>query len=206
MLAVEREPAIVATMFGPQSDLVRAFTEALADEGERRGLIGPLELPRLWTRHIINSGLIAPLLRGSIADVGSGAGLPGLVAAIARPDLQFTLVEPMERRVEWLDKQVKRLDLSNVNVLRVRAEEAPKGAFDMVTARAVGALVKLLPITAPLLRSGGELALLKGASVEGELDKASKTIRKHRLLDVRIELLGDGMPTEPTRVFRARVD
>ncbi len=205
--ALEPEPEVAATVFGEHLDGVRAFTEALARHGEELGLIGPLELPRLWTRHIINSGLVAPLLRpGRVGDVGSGAGLPGLVLAISRPDVSFTLIEPMERRVAWLERQVAELGLSNVEVVRARAEETKlKGRLDQVTARAVSALRTLIPITAPLVRPGGELVLMKGAGVDGEITAAEKVIRKFRLSDVEVIVLGEGVATEVTRVFRATV-
>lgn len=193
-------------MFGDRIELARTFTTALAAQGEERGLIGPLEVPRLWTRHILNSAIAAPLFRGTVADVGSGAGLPGIVLAIARPDLQLTLIEPMERRVAWLDEQVVSLGLANVTVVRGRAEDVGlSGTFDMVTARAVSALRTLLPWTAPLVRSGGELALLKGANAENEITAAQKQIRKFLLSDVRVETLGEGVLSETTRVLRATV-
>ncbi|KJL25130.1 16S rRNA (guanine(527)-N(7))-methyltransferase RsmG [Microbacterium azadirachtae] len=203
---LEREPAAAATLFGSRLDLARAFTESLAAQGEERGLIGPLELPRLWTRHILNSAIAAPLFHGSVADVGSGAGLPGIVLAIARPDVEWTLIEPMERRVVWLDEQVEALGLSNVTVVRGRAEDVGLSArFDVVTARAVSALRTLLPWTAPLVRNGGELALLKGANAENEITAAQKQIRKFLLSDVRVETLGEGVLDETTRVLRATV-
>lgn len=174
--------------------------------GEERGLIGPLELPRLWTRHILNSVIAAPLFHGTVADIGSGAGLPGIVLAIARPDVEWTLVEPMERRVTWLNEQVEARGLSNVTVLRSRAEDVPQtGGFDVVTARAVSALRTLIPITAPLVRDGGELALLKGLNAPNEIEAAQKQIKKFRLADVRVEILGEGVLPETTRVVRARV-
>ncbi|WP_448721572.1 16S rRNA (guanine(527)-N(7))-methyltransferase RsmG [Microbacterium natoriense] len=203
---VEVEPAIAGELFGDRIDLARQFTDSLAREGEERGLIGPLELPRLWTRHILNSVIAAPLFHGSVADIGSGAGLPGVVLAIARPDVQWTLIEPMERRVTWLNEQVAGLGLSNVEVLRARAEDVrrPEG-FDVVTARAVSALRTLIPITAPLVRDGGELAFLKGLNVSNEIDAAQKAIKKHRLSNVRVEVLGEGVLAETTRVLRATV-
>ncbi|MFF3026476.1 16S rRNA (guanine(527)-N(7))-methyltransferase RsmG [Microbacterium sp. NPDC057944] len=206
MSDVEVEPAIAAELFGDRIDVARSFTEALAREGEERGLIGPLELPRLWTRHVLNSVIAAPLFHGSVADIGSGAGLPGVVLAIARPDVRWTLIEPMERRVTWLNEQVSSLDLSNVEVLRARAEDVrrPEG-FDVVTARAVSALRTLIPLTAPLVRDGGELTLLKGLNAANEIDAAQKQIKKFRLADVRVEVLGEGVLTETTRVVRARV-
>ncbi|RXZ51708.1 16S rRNA (guanine(527)-N(7))-methyltransferase RsmG [Agromyces binzhouensis] len=204
---LEPEPAAASVVFGDRLEVARAFTESLAEHGEELGLIGPLELPRLWTRHVVNSGLVAPLLRpGHVGDVGSGAGLPGLVLAIARPDVHLTLIEPMERRVAWLERQVGELALDNVEVVRARAEEVKlKGRLDQVTARAVSALRTLIPITAPLLRPGGELVLMKGSGVAGEIGAAEKAIRKSRLSDVEVVVLGEGVVDDVTRVFRARV-
>jgi 16S rRNA (guanine527-N7)-methyltransferase len=204
---LEPEPAAAAQIFGSHLERGRQFTAALARQGEELGLIGPLELPRLWTRHILNSALVAPLLRtGRVGDVGSGAGLPGLVLAIMRPDASFTLIEPMERRVAWLERQVGELELTNVEVVRARAEDSKlKGALDQVTARAVSALRTLIPITAPLLRPGGELVLMKGAGVDGEVAAAEKAIRKYRVHDTEVLVLGEGIVDEVTRVFRATV-
>ncbi len=206
MSGLEAEPAVAATLFGDRIDTARAFTDALAREGEQRGLIGPLELPRLWTRHILNSAIAAPLFHGRVADIGSGAGLPGLVLAIARPDVHWTLIEPMERRVTWLTEQVDALGLENVEILRARAEDVGRpGAFDVVTARAVSALRTLLPLTAPLVRDGGEVTLLKGMNAANEIDAAQKQIKKYKLSDVRVEVLGEGVLPEITRVIRAFV-
>lgn len=204
--ALEVEPAVAVELFGDRIELARQFTAALADQGEERGLIGPLELPRLWTRHILNSVIAAPLFHGSVADIGSGAGLPGIVLAIARPDVHWTLIEPMERRVTWLTEQVEELGLDNVDVLRARAEDVrrPVG-FDVVTARAVSALKTLIPLTAPLVRDGGELTVLKGMNAANEIDAAQKQIKKFRLSDVRVEVLGEGVLPEITRVVRAVV-
>jgi 16S rRNA (guanine527-N7)-methyltransferase len=205
---LEAEPAAAAEIFGEQLDLARLFARNLAEQGEERGLIGPLELPRLWTRHILNCAIVAPLLReGRVGDVGSGAGLPGLVLAIARPDVSFVLIEPMERRVTWLNDQVAALGLSNVVVERARAEELrfPDG-LDQVTARAVSAFRTLIPLTAPLLRPGGELILMKGAGADAEVEAAAKAVRKYRLRNVEVITLGAGVLREVTRVIRATVD
>lgn len=206
---LEAEPAEAAALFGDRIELARRFTRALAEHGEERGLIGPLEVPRLWTRHILNSAVAAPLFPagGRVGDVGSGAGLPGLVLAIARPDVEWVLIEPMERRVTWLNEQIADLGLENVVVERARAEEAGRyeGMLDAVTARAVSALRTLIPWTAPLVRDGGELILLKGQSAPQEIEKAAKVIRKHKLSDVRVEVVGEGEIAEPTRVVRATV-
>jgi 16S rRNA (guanine527-N7)-methyltransferase len=205
---IEAEPAAAAALFGDRIDLARRFTGDLARYGEELGLIGPVELPRLWSRHVLNSALLASVLRpGRVGDVGSGAGLPGLVLAIARPDVQFVLIEPMERRVDWLLTERDRLGLRNVEVVRARAEEAQLAApLDQVTARAVSALTKLIPWCAPLVKTGGELVFLKGARVADELEKARGVMKKWRIRDAEILVLGEGVLPETTRVFRARVD
>jgi 16S rRNA (guanine527-N7)-methyltransferase len=206
MTELEQEPAAAASIFGDRIDLARRFTATLGAQGEERGLIGPLEPPRLWSRHILNSAIAAPLFSGVVGDVGSGAGLPGLVLAIARPDVQWVLIEPMERRVTWLNEQVAELGLDNVEVLRARAEDWRRGrVLDAVTARAVSALRTLVPITAPLVRDGGELILLKGASVANEIEAAEKQLRKFKVSNARVEMLGEGVLDEPTRVLRATV-
>ena len=205
MTGFEQEPDAAVALFGDRIELARRFAADLAREGETRGLIGPLELPRLWSRHILNSALVAPVLRvGVVGDVGSGAGLPGLVLAIARPDVRFVLIEPMERRVDWLLEEVQALGLDNVDVLRARAEDVRLATpLDQVTARAVSALSKLIPLTVPLLRSGGELVFMKGERVDAEIEAAAKVIRKAGLVDVRVEVLGEGVLPEVTRIFRA---
>lgn len=209
MTGLEREPDVAAALFGDRIELARAYTATLAEHGEERGLIGPQELPRLWTRHILNSAIAAPLFPagGMAGDVGSGAGLPGLVLAIARPDVRWVLIEPMERRVAWLDEQVSALGLENVTVERARAEEAGRyeGVLDAVTARAVSALRTLIPWVAPLARDGGELILLKGTGAPAEIEAAQKQIRRFKLSDVRVEVLGEGVLAEETRVVRATV-
>jgi 16S rRNA (guanine527-N7)-methyltransferase len=205
--SIESEPAVASTLFGEQLELARTFTANLVAEGEERGLIGPLELPRIWTRHILNCAIVAPLLRpGVVGDVGSGAGLPGLVLAIARPDVEFLLIEPMERRVAWLNEQVAELGLPNVIVRRDRAEDVRLAeALDQVTARAVSAFRKLIPLTAPLLRDGGELVLMKGAGAPAEVEAATKEMRKYSVHDAEVLTLGEGVLDDVTRVIRARV-
>lgn len=203
---VETRPAVADEIFGDRVGLAQAYANALVRDGELLGLLGPLEYPRLWTRHIINSALIAPLLHGEVGDVGSGAGLPGIPLAIARPDVRFTLIEPMERRHNWLVQQIAELGLDNVKAVRGRAEEiAESVAFDQVTARAVAALSKLLPWTVPLVKYGGEVVLLKGRSAEAEITKAAKVIRRFGLEDIRVEEVGAELDTESTRVVRATV-
>ncbi len=205
---LEAEPDTAVNVFGRQIEPIRQFTADLALHGETLGLIGPLEPPRLWTRHIMNCGVMAPLLLRSarVADVGSGAGLPGLVLAIARPDVHVTLIEPMERRTDWLRDEAARLGLSNVTVVRARAEEATGiELFDQVTARAVSALVKLIPLTAPLVRPGGQLLFLKGIRVADEIDAASAVFRRHHVTQVEVLEVGADVTPEVTRLFRATV-
>lgn len=204
---LESEPRGIDALFGERAALARDFAAHLAEQGERLGLIGPLEAARLWTRHIVNCALLGPLLRpGLVADVGSGAGLPGLVVAIARPDVRFVLIEPMERRVDWLNSEVQRLALDNVEVLRARAQEVSRARpFDQLTARAVSSFDKLLPMTAPLVRPGGELLFMKGERVDQEIAGAAKAIRRWSVRDVEVLVLGDGIAAETTRVLRATV-
>lgn len=169
----------VARFFGEALPKVAGFAGMLVEEGVRRGLIGPREVPRLWERHLINSGAIARLLptRGTLIDVGSGAGLPGVVLAAMRPDLDVVLLEPMERRVTWLEEVVASLGLSSVRVVRGRAEELHGMIVaDAVTARAVAPLDRLVSWTLPLLKTGGVLLAMKGGRAAEELTQASEVI------------------------------
>ena len=205
---IETEPSAAADIAGDRIGVLREFAHDLGARGETLGLIGPLEAPRLWTRHLLNCAVLAPLIQrnATVADIGTGGGMPGLVLAILRPDAHFFLVEPMERRCAWLAEQIHKLALENVEIRRGRAEEF-HGALrvDQVTARAVTALKKLVPLTAPLLRDGGEMLFLKGAAVEAEIGAAEKVLRAHRVHDVTVEELGLGLLVETTRVLRARV-
>lgn len=207
-VVIEQEPAAAAEIAGDRIELLRAFAADLGGRGEELGLIGPLEAPRLWTRHLLNSAVLAPLIRtgAQVADIGTGGGMPGLVLAIVRPEAHFIFIEPMERRCAWLQEQIDTLGLTNAEVRRGRAEEY-HDAFevDQITARAVTALRKLVPLTAPLLVDGGEMLFLKGASVEAEIETAEKAIRKYRVRDARVEELGAGLLAETTRVFRAKI-
>jgi 16S rRNA (guanine527-N7)-methyltransferase len=206
--SLEAEPAEAVALFGDRLDVIREFTRHLAEQGEELGLIGPLELPRLWSRHILNCAIVAPLLRpGLVGDVGSGAGLPGLVLAVARPDVSFILIEPMERRAAWLTSQIKALGLTNTTVLRARAEDVRlQTPLDQVTARAVSAFRTLIPLTAPLVRPGGELVVMKGAGAAGEVSNAAKAIARFRLRNVEVLTLGEGVLQDVTRVIRATVE
>ena len=179
---VEQPTPEMREIFGVSFAAAEHFAQMLAEEGELRGLVGPRELPRLWSRHIVNSAAVVPFLpaRGSVADVGSGAGFPGIVVALLRPDLDVTLIETMERRTQWLSDVVEELDLDNVTIRRARAEEI-KDRYDVVTARAVANLSKLVRLTAPLLRPGGALLALKGMRAQDEVDDAKYVIKKAKL-------------------------
>ena len=173
-------PAAVE-LFGEALPRAEAYVAHLADTGIEWGLIGPREAPRLWERHVLNCAVVEELLpQGAlVADVGSGAGLPGLCLALARPDCQFLLIEPLERRVEWLDMVVADLGLENVDVIRGRAEQVSGNLdVDVVTARAVSALKTLVPLTMPMLQGAGELLAIKGRSAADEIAAARKVLRK----------------------------
>lgn len=205
---IETELEAASLIAGDRIYVLRQFTDNLVTHGENLGLIGPRELERIWTRHILNSALLAPFIKtgGRVADIGTGGGMPGLILAIIRPDAQFRFIEPMERRCVWLNEQIAELRLTNAIVQRARAEEV-HGAFevDQVTARAVTALSKLIPIAAPLVGKGGELLFLKGQSVHAEVEAAAKQIRKYRLHNITIEELGAEMLIETTQLFRAQI-
>lgn len=211
--SAELEPQSAHVVFGDRIEVARHFTADLAQFGEQLGLMGPHEAGRLWSRHVINCAVVAPfvLSGGRIGDVGSGAGLPGLVLAIARPDSHVVLIEPMVRRTDWLIAETERLGLTNVTVLRARAEDVrgtgalDDGGLDQVTARAVSALAKLIPLVAPLVRRDGELLLLKGSRVHDEVAAAASVMRRHRLRDAEVLELGAGLVPEVTRLFRATV-
>lgn len=204
-----RERLAAERLFGDRLELAERYVAHLASSGIVRGLIGPREVPRLWSRHVLNCAVVEELVPqdARVADVGSGAGLPGLCLALARPDLRLTLIEPLERRVQWLDEVVADLELTNVRVLRARAEQAGDevGEVDVVTARAVSALVGLLDITLPLLRGTGELLALKGRSAAQEIEKAQKKLTRHGARSTEVVTVGDDLLPEPTTVVRVRL-
>ena len=183
--AVSREtppvpPPGAAEVFDDRLDLAVRFAGLLADAGVTRGLIGPREVPRLWDRHLINCALLADgCAEGdAVCDVGSGAGLPGLVLGLLRPDLQITLLEPLLRRVTFLQEAVDALELQRVRVLRGRAEDQRGQRYDVVTARAVAPLDRLARWCLPLCRPGGRLLAVKGASAAEELDRHAGELRR----------------------------
>lgn len=205
LTSTERRAA--ETLFAERLPEAERYVQHLCTTGITHGLLGPREVPRMWSRHVLNSAVLAPELpaAGTVADVGAGAGLPGLALALARQDVDFILIEPMERRVDWLDTVVRDLGLGNVQVIRSRAEEVSDEVMaDVVTARAVSALKKLIPLTAPLMADDGQLMLIKGRSAADEISAASKQIRKARLSEPRIRLLGEGLLDEATTVVSAQ--
>jgi 16S rRNA (guanine527-N7)-methyltransferase len=169
---VSREtPPIVAKLYPRSVDRLAAYAELLATEGTLRGLIGPREVPRLWERHLLNCAVLERLIpeESTVADIGTGAGLPGIVLALVRPDLRVSLVEPLLRRTSFLLEAVDHLGLLNAEVVRSRAEDLPAGSFDVVTSRAVAPLAKLAAWCLPLCVDGGLMLAMKGASAEDEL-------------------------------------
>lgn len=197
----ETPPPFAAGVFASRLPVMEQYADLLATEGTTRGLIGPRELPRLWSRHLLNSAAVLPRvpLEATVADVGTGAGLPGLVWAIARPDLRVTLIEPLLRRTTFLDEVVDELSLENVQVLRSRAEDVEE-QFDVVTARAVAQLEKLARWCMPLVkRPGGVLLALKGRSAEDEVASSKPTLHRLGATSIVVESYEAGTD-EPTTV------
>ena len=187
---------------------VSAFERLLREHGETRGLIGPRELPKLWSRHLVNSAALSGFLpaAGAVADVGSGAGLPGIVLAALRPDLAFHLVEPMQRRIAWLEEVVEALELPNVELHRARAADLHgRLRVDAVTARAVAEIGKLAAWCLPLLGPGGRLLALKGRSAADEASAASATLRRLGVVRTRIHAVDVLGTSDPTTVVELTV-
>lgn len=213
-------------LFGSNLPLAERYARLLQTKGAEQGLIGPREVDRIWERHLINCALMQEALGpvgtvGTLADVGSGAGLPGLVLALARPDIDITLIETMQRRVTWLEETLEdlaafadsltsdaaaRIQFPSVIVIRARAEELHgELQFDVVTARAVAALDKLAKWTLPLARVGGRLVLLKGQSAQDEIEKAAPVLKRLGGQGARITVIDrDGIEV-PTRVVTVDV-
>jgi 16S rRNA (guanine527-N7)-methyltransferase len=214
-MSVEETPPEAAGLFGPALEAVERYVGLLAGAGVERGLLGPREPARLWTRHVLNSVALAPFIPvdAAVIDVGSGAGLPGIPLALARPDLSVTLLEPMARRVAFLDDVVRALNLT-VRVQRGRAESLPPACADTVVARAVAPLDKLATLALPLLRPGGLLLALKGESAATEIASAEGVLKRWPVATVSLVTapagaetatvvsisLDDGRSTEEDRV------
>jgi 16S rRNA (guanine527-N7)-methyltransferase len=198
-------PVATDSLFRDRSPLARRFAEHLVTSGVERGLLGPREAPRVWDRHVLNCAVVAELMPDGarVVDIGSGAGLPGIPLALARPDLRIVLVEPLARRVEWLREVVADLGLA-VEVERGRAEDVVvrrrwEGA-DVVTARAVAPLARLAGWSLPLLRTGGRLFAVKGSSAAAEIERDASTVRRLGGGLPRIELCGVGIVDPPSTV------
>lgn len=204
----EVEPKEAKEVYGEYITQARQYFDLLVRDGDLLGLIGPRELPKLWSRHILNSAVVADLVEDGqlVADVGSGAGFPGIPMAILRPKVKFVLIEPMERRANWLaDVVVPTLGLENVQVLRGRAEEAPLRNYDVTTARAVSALPKLLRMLVPLTVHGGQVLAMKGSKAQDEIDESKSLAKKLKLDSFEIVTVGENLLVDPTTVVRVRL-
>ncbi|MGO9182205.1 16S rRNA (guanine(527)-N(7))-methyltransferase RsmG [Mycobacterium sp.] len=202
-------PEAAAELFGPRLELARRYAETLAGAGVARGLIGPREVDRLWDRHLLNSAAVGELLEPGerVVDVGSGAGLPGIPLAIARPDLDMVLLEPMLRRSEFLNEVVGQLGLP-VEVVRGRAEERwvrdRLGERDAAVSRAVAALDKLTKWSMPLLRPGGRMVAIKGERAPDEVEQHRRVMAAAGAVDVRVVTCGAEYLRPPATVVLAR--
>lgn len=196
-------PAEARTVFGDRLEVAEHYVQLLATTGIDHGLIGPREAPRLWDRHVLGSGVLAPMLGPSstLADIGSGAGLPGLVLALARPDVRVTLVEPLHRRVVWLEDTVAELALDNVLLHEGRAESLwGQQVYDAVTARAVARIGVLAGWCLPLVAPGGRLLAIKGRSISEELEEDAAEVARVGGVSPRVELVGAGTLEPPATV------
>jgi 16S rRNA (guanine527-N7)-methyltransferase len=202
-------PSVAMTVFGPRLPAAERYAQILAGDGIERGLVGPAEVGRVWERHVLNSAAVAELLEpdATVADIGSGAGLPGIPLALARPDLHLTLIEPLLRRADFLREVVAELDL-RVSVIRGRAEDRnvreELGEVDAVTSRAVASLDKLARWCVPLLREGGLMLALKGDRAEEEVGEHRGVLNSLGAVDVGVVKCGVNYLTPPATVVVAR--
>ena len=197
-------PASAAGVFGPALPAAATFAGLLATRGVERGLLGPREVPRLWDRHLLNCAVVAELIeprRGTLLDLGSGAGLPGLVLAMLLPERAVTLLEPMQRRCRFLTEAVTELGLANVSVLRGRAEDVTVRA-DVVTARAVAPLPRLAELAIGLVRPGGMVLAIKGRTAQEEMTAARPVLRRIGARDAQVVQAGHGKVVPATTVVR----
>ncbi|MGH3251718.1 MAG: 16S rRNA (guanine(527)-N(7))-methyltransferase RsmG [Trebonia sp.] len=206
MVTEAEVPAEAIDVFGGALDKARRYAELLATDGVTRGLIGPRETERLWDRHLLNCAMVSELLpeRGVLVDIGSGAGLPGVVLAMLRPSLQVILLEPLLRRSVFLEECVAELGLSNATVVRARAEEksVTRLKADIATARAVAPLGRLADWAARLLRPGGELLAIKGRSAEEEVVAARPVLSRLGVRSTEVLQAGHGRVISATTVVR----
>ena len=181
---------LLGRYFPERQDEIQAFAHFLATAGIERGLIGPREGERIWERHIFNCLPVTQLLPEgtTLFDIGSGAGLPGIVIALARPDIQVTLIEPLERRVEFLKEATVGL---NIEVIRGRAQDVKKSAH-YVTARAVAPLEKLKKMSWHMVKTGGALLAMKGESAAAEMVGVKNAV----LHEIELEGIGLGRIVE----------
>jgi 16S rRNA (guanine527-N7)-methyltransferase len=197
-------PASAASVFGAALPTAVAYAGILATRGVAQGLLGPREVPRLWDRHLLNCAVVAELIeprRGTLLDLGSGAGLPGLVLAMVLPGTAVTLLEPMERRCRFLAECVSELGLANVSVLRGRAEDVTIRT-DVVTARAVAPLPRLAELAMGVVRPGGMILAIKGRTAAEELKAAGPVLRRVGARDARVVRAGQGKVDPATTVVR----
>lgn len=202
---VPAPPPEAVEVFGGALEMARRYAEILATDGVTRGLIGPRETSRLWDRHLVNCAVVAELLpdRGDLVDIGSGAGLPGVVLAMLRPGMRVVLLEPMLRRSVFLEECLTRLDLPNATVVRGRAEDlAGVIEADVATARAVAPLDRLAVWAAGLLRPGGQILAIKGQSAEEELAAARPVLSRLRVRSAEVLRVGHGRVISTTTVVR----
>jgi 16S rRNA (guanine527-N7)-methyltransferase len=203
---IPEPPEVARQMFaGDAWSRAEAFAELLAGPGVVRGLLGPREVPRIWDRHLLNCAVVSEIVPANVrlVDIGSGAGLPGIVLAIVRPDITVTLLEPLLRRTVFLEECVASLKLGNVEVLRGRAEEfAGKIEFDVASARAVAPLGRLLKWSLPLLREGGELLAMKGERAAEELADAEAQLRSSGVHTAELVSVGHGRVEPPATLIR----
>lgn len=198
-------PEVAAAIFGQAAPKAAQYADLLAGPGVDRGLIGPNEIPRVWERHLLNCAVVASLVPSacSLVDVGSGAGLPGIVLALLLPDAEITLVESMAKRAAFLGECVSELGLGNVAVRRARAEElAGTMAVDVVTARAVAPLGRLAGLAVPLLRPGGIVLAIKGARAAQEVQAARDALTRLGVRDVEVLIAGSGKVDPAATVVR----
>ncbi|HHY07476.1 MAG TPA: 16S rRNA (guanine(527)-N(7))-methyltransferase RsmG [Corynebacteriales bacterium] len=204
-------PTVAKDMFGDRLNLAEKYAQLLCTDGIKRGLIGPREADRIWNRHVLNCALLAEIIDEgkSVVDIGSGAGLPGIPLAIARPDVKVVLIEPLLRRTKFLDEVVAELKLDNVTVVRGRAEEGhiqrEVGTADYVTSRAVAPLGKLAKWSAPYAAKGSYLVALKGESAQSEIDRDKQEVgragwRNEKVVQLSKEEVDDTFVVTAVRV------